>query len=130
MNVLNRSAGRRYTINDAWLARFTKDATEQDKGRYVDFNEIRKGTSQYVADIIAMGVNTSIDQERQRADFRLNGIRVGDTDDGHYIDSILEGEGPPQRDQQKYTEGINHPERHVRVWAWETTARHISFVGL
>lgn len=122
MSVLAQAATRHYAIDDEWL-----DQYANDRDRYVDIIDIRNQTSQYITDLIAMGRNIDVAQESMRACFITNGLRVGDTDGGKYIRFMMEGDAFIGRN--KYSEGINHPERMKRIYSFQTQARHLSFVG-
>ncbi len=131
MSVRAQAASRRYVIDDDWLQEYGENGENPDRSKYVDLYEIstEPENSQYLTDLIAMGKNIDRAQEQLKASFLSNGIRVGDDDDGPYIEGILEDESPAWRNKNKYVGGINHPERYRRIWAYRTTARHIQFCG-
>jgi len=133
MSVKAQAAGKRYTINNEWLIRYTEGGDDADRSRYVDVLEIkdRPANSQYLQDLIAMNIITTDDltNEQRKASFFHNGVRIGDDDDGQDVDGVLEEETPRERTIQKYVGGINHPERFRRIYAWGTNARYISFCG-
>ena len=128
---ITQSFTRHYPVNDAWLDFYGKNGTSPDKDRYVDIDEIRKNpaTSQYLNDLIAMGVNIDFNVERQKASFVDNYTFFGDDDHGRYVDAILKDETPQYRDKNKFVEGIFIPMCLKRIYAWETTLRHIWFCG-
>ena len=124
-----QSFTRHYPIDDDWLALYTRGGTLENNSRYVDIDEIRKNPqgSQYLLDLVTMGKSVDFTMEKIRASFVDNGTFVGDNDNGKYIDGQLMDD--TYRDKQKYAEGIEHPVRYKKIYAWETTARHIWFTG-
>ena len=126
---LTQSFTRHYPIDDGWLIRYGKGGVAEDRNRYVDIGEIRINpqASQYLNDLVAMGRSIDYGQEQVRASFVDNGTFVGDNDNGRYIDGQLKDD--TYRDKNKFAEGICHPVRYRRVYAWETNARHIWFAG-
>lgn len=133
MSKTNMAANRKYFINNAWLARYGRGGTAPDENRFVDIEEIKKTPrdSQYLQDLVAMGVtgdDFDYDQESKRAEFVVSGIRVGDG--GTQIDGVLGQEHPTlDRFQNDYLLLLQHDEAFRRIYAWDTTARDIMWVG-
>ncbi len=125
---ITKGASRSYKINDDWL-----DAYSNDQTRYCDVSEIlnNPATSQYLADLVNMGLNIDYTQEQHKAAFYISGFKVNNGDNGHAVKRILAEEDPVIGNAyvSSYADMVVHPERVRRVYANETTARGIEILG-
>ena len=124
---LIKGASRRYRIDNAWLNQFANDAD-----RFVDVVQIKDDpqSSQYLADLVARGVNIDFEQESMRASFWINGFAVGDTDAGDNVNCVYEEDDPAYNHVRAFSGAIEHPVRVRRVYARNTEGRDIEFLGV
>jgi len=131
MSRIDMSAERKYMVDNRWLNRYSNDTD-----RFVDIIEIAKKPrdSQYLQDLVAngwVGAGFDFDQESQKANFMVNGLRAGDDDAGTQIDGALQAEHPViERFQNNYAALVDHPERFRRFYASGTQLRNLMWVGL
>ena len=123
-------ATRHYRVSNAWL-----QANANDNDAYVDIMEIRKSPSQsaYIQWLIAndnLNENNVV-REQQRAGFEDNGIRVGSVDGGQGTQANIRGWmwDETYTDVNTYDTGVNHRDTYRRIYAHDTTARDIWFLG-
>lgn len=130
---LVQASTRHYKISDAWL-----DLYHNDKNRYVDIDEIRKNpsASQYLQDLIAMGIITEADLivHQKRASFIDNGFVVGyihdDDDDTDYLTVRGEMAEDHYVDTMQLLPTYAYSYVYKRIYAHGTAARDITFLGV
>ncbi len=124
---LIKGASRRYVISNAWLDEYSGDAS-----RFVDVMQIRNhpNQSQYLTDLVTLGITIDLAQEQQRASFWLNGFAYGNDDDGTRVRYILEEDDDAYIHRRSVIAGIEHPMRVRRVYPNLTEARDIEFLGV
>jgi len=124
---LIKGASRRYVISNRWLDEYSGDRT-----RFVDVVQIKDdpNNSQYLTDLINLGITIDRAQEQMRAAFWINGFAYGDDDDGTDVRYILEEDDDAYIHTRGVIAEIEHPMRVRRVYARGTQARDIEFLGV
>ncbi len=125
MESITKASSRHYKISDAWLEKYKNDET-----RYVDMDEIRTDTtsSQYLQDLVDMGINVDFVREQRKAAFWINGMRTNSN--GANINRVLEEDSNLDADVATCAGYTKHEERVRRVYAHNTTARGIEILGV
>jgi len=125
MEQITKSVSRHYRINDDWLDKYAADET-----RYVDIFDIYDNptSSQYLQDLVAMGVEIDFERERAKVSFWGNGTRINN--ELKTIKGVYEEDSLLDVDSRTYFGFYNHPERYRRIYAHGTTARGIDILGV
>lgn len=113
-----------YPIDNDWLEQYAHNAN-----KYVDIDEIKKGDSQYVADLIAMGKSVTVEGERQRANFHIQAVYIGSIGSGenNFINGRLREDS--YDDQWCIAATSFLQVKMQRIYAKGTDARNIKFTG-
>ena len=117
---------RHYPISNDWLNQFAHDAT-----KYIDIREIKQdpASSQYLRDLVSMGVTINLNAEREKANFHLQAVYIGSVASGQ--NNMVRGRlaEDSYNDTWPVAAASYLQVKMERVYANGTDARDIKFTG-
>lgn len=128
MAVHKRGSSCHYSISNQWIER-----NQGNTSAYFDIGEVARSTqtnivSQYLSDMIAAGLMTTadVDREAMRANFIVDAIMVGEAGE---LRGWLADDQFVSREPWNFTVNVRHEMVFRRIYAHDTRARDIRILG-